>query len=88
MDLHFVKSAEISGHLVPAVPSVPSVDEKLDKIIALLEQQGDSKADAIKKKIIDYMLKNYNISWIDDKTEEEMYEAMFSGLSVIIDHFL
>ncbi len=75
-----------SAGLVPYDSS--SVDEKLDKIIAILEEKDNSKADIIKKKIIEYMLKNYNISWIDDKTEAEMYEAMFAGLSLIVDHFL
>lgn len=52
-----------------------SVEEKLDRIIELLEKRGGSR-DEIKEKVVDFMMKNYNISFIDDTIEENVYETL------------
>jgi hypothetical protein len=52
-----------------------SVEEKLDRIIELLEKK-DGGREGLKEKVIDYMMKNYNISFIDDTLEENVYETL------------
>lgn len=40
----------------------------------------NSKKNLIKKDVRDYMLKNYNIESLDDKTEGDLYDAMIDGI--------
>ena len=65
-----------------------SVDEKLGQIITLLEQKNVSKSEKIKEDIIAYMMKNYNIKWIRDDIEQDIYEALLGGITLIIDKYL
>ncbi len=63
-----------------------TVEQKLDKIIALLEEKKDekpTKIEEVKQEVIQFMLKNYNITWLDDSVEEDLYEVLFAGLAAI-----
>lgn len=56
-----------------------SVDEKLDEIISLLKQQNSSSSSSIDDKLEmakEYMMKNYNIKWLNDNIEEDIYEVI------------
>lgn len=59
------------------------VDAKLDKIIALLEKKTPSED--VKQEIIDFMMKHFNLVWVDDKIEESAYHAL---LDFIFDKIL
>jgi hypothetical protein len=41
-------------------------------------------ADELKKKLIDYLIKNHNITWINDDIEKEMYNLLFLWLDEYI----
>ena len=64
------------------------VNAKLDKIIALLESPKKTKTEEIKEEIINFMLKNYNITWLNDEIEKDIYEALMDDIAVIIDKLL
>lgn len=64
------------------------VNAKLDKIIALLESPKKTKTEEIKEEIINFMLKNYNITWLNDEIEKDIYEALMDGIAAIIDKLL
>ena len=64
------------------------VNAKLDKIIALLESPKKTKTEEIKEEIINFMLKNYKITWLNDEIEKDIYEALMDDIAVIIDKLL
>jgi ribosome assembly protein YihI (activator of Der GTPase) len=63
-----------------------SNEEKLDQIIALLKEQNEElkKISENNQSIVDdglnaakdYLMKHYNITWLNDKIEEDIYEAI------------
>jgi hypothetical protein len=62
---------------------------KLDEILGLIKAgQKPTKAEEIKEEFIEYMMKNFNISWVDDDVEKDVYEGVFAILSKLIDKLL
>lgn len=70
-------------------------DQKLDKILEMLQKIESTSSNTssnpilkyeekLKKEIKTYMLKNYNISFIDDKIEENMYDIFLDEIINII----
>lgn len=68
------------------------MDSKLDEILALLKEQnellqklslgtGDS---SVKEEIKEYLLKNCNISWLNDTIEGEVYDVLLDAIWYII----
>ncbi len=55
------------------------ISDKLDQILAKLDaiQKGPSD-DVLKENFKKFMLANYNISWIDDQIEGDIYDSIFS----------
>jgi hypothetical protein len=55
------------------------ISDKLDQILAKLDaiQKGPSD-DVLKENFRNFMLANYNISWIDDQIEGDIYDSIFS----------
>jgi hypothetical protein len=55
------------------------ISDKLDQILAKLDaiQKGPSD-DVLKENFKKFMLANYNISWIDDQIESDIYDSIFS----------
>lgn len=72
-----------------------SSDEKLDKIISLLEEQsaelkkinsnsGGGSLDKELQLAKEYMMKHFNIKWLNDNIEEDIYDAIIA----VIEKFL
>lgn len=76
---------------VPAPATDPLVILKLDAILALLstkqEREKDVK-DKIKDEVIEYMLEHFNISWLDDDIEKNVYDEFFNILFALIGKYI
>jgi hypothetical protein len=68
-------------------------DEKLDQIICLLKKQNDlleklnsteSLVDAGLEDAKEYMMKNFNIKWLGDDIEEDIYDAIITVIKKFI----
>lgn len=49
-----------------------------------LQRPLEEVVQELKSKLIMYMIQNHNISWIDDKSEEELYNVLFDFLEPVI----
>ena len=52
--------------------------------LSLPEQQVEVLATELKNRIISYLLKTHNISWLNDNVETEMYDLVFSFIDVYL----
>ena len=59
-------------------------DQKIDRILELLESGLTPLELDAKNNIKDYMLKHLNISWIDDTTEADVYDTLLTVIFKII----
>ena len=66
------------------------VEEKLDEILSILKKDRisiDGK-EKLKEEICTYMLKHFNISWLDDTIEKNVYESLLGVLLEIIEKYI
>lgn len=49
-----------------------------------IEETIEKLIDSLKNKLIIYLLKNANIAWLNDDTEQQLYELLFDFLEPLI----
>jgi hypothetical protein len=63
-------------------------DEKIDEILLLVrklnEQNDTSNSDDIKERVKNFMLENFNIRWLNDEVEADIYEYLIEGILGIL----
>jgi hypothetical protein len=63
-------------------------DEKIDEILLLVrklnEQNDTSNSDDIKERVKNFMLENFNIRWLNDEVEGDIYEYLIEGILGIL----
>lgn len=80
-----------TGLVVPDTKGDATVSEKLDEILAILKERRESEKDVkdkIRDEIVEYMLKHFNISWLDDTVEKNVYDGFFDILFGLLDKYL
>ena len=49
-----------------------------------LEEEIEQLIEQVKNKLIEYLVKNHNIDWLDDIVERKMYELLWEMLEPLL----
>ena len=62
-------------------------DEKIDEILLLVRKLSEDKIDDnsdLKERVKNFMLENFNIRWLNDEVEGDIYEYLIDGIMGIL----
>lgn len=67
-------------HVIPVVDRTSQVVDRVEPIIIQLEEKKPTLelTDELRENIKKYMMENYNISWVSDSIEENVYDTILS----------
>lgn len=62
------------------------INDKLDLILSKLEalEKASGKKDVLKDEFREYMLSHFNISWISDDIEGDVYDTLFTFVEELL----